>query len=59
MAALLVGEKCSRTSCTLRLFSNSRLALDQNLAILKPIQVGLSSNEVLVWFNRNGGEQGA
>jgi hypothetical protein len=34
MAALLVVENGSRTKSTLRLFSSSRLALNQNLNVL-------------------------
>lgn len=35
MAALLIGEKCSCTSSTLRFFTSSRLALEQNLEFCK------------------------
>jgi len=34
-AALLVGEKCSCTPSTLRFFTSSRLALEQNLEFCK------------------------
>jgi hypothetical protein len=37
LAALFVVETCSRTNSTLRYFSSSRLAIEQNLGILKPI----------------------
>jgi len=35
MAALIVGEKCSCTQSTLRFFTSSRLALEQNLEFCK------------------------
>jgi hypothetical protein len=35
MAVLLVGEKCSCTQSTLRFFTSSRLALEQNLEFCK------------------------
>ncbi len=34
MAALLVGEKCSCTPSTLRFFTSSRLAIEQNFSFL-------------------------
>ena len=45
MAALLVGEKCSRTSCRLRLFSSSSLAIEQDLNVCK--QVGMQTFDCL------------
>jgi hypothetical protein len=37
LAALLVGEMCSRTKSTLRYFSSARLASEQDLKVLEPV----------------------
>ncbi len=53
MAALFVGEKCSCTLSTLRFFTSSRLALEQNFSFLDGHELVCALNRKFL-MQRNG-----